>query len=70
LIREVNAIIKSLQINQALDAQDEIDREYKFYVNIYRDVFLMGLKDSNLASNAGGDSLNLAPNISSAVATF
>lgn len=45
MIREIKAIIKTLQINQALDSQDEVDRE---------SVFLMGLKDANLASNAGG----------------
>ena len=45
MIREIKAIIKTLQINQALDSQDEVDRE---------SVFLMGLKDANIASNAGG----------------
>ena len=56
MIREIKAIIKALQINHALDAQDEFDRE---------SVFLMGLKDANLASNAGGGVLPTASSFDS-----
>lgn len=49
MIREINGIIKALQITQALDSQDEVDRE---------SVFLMGLKDANVSSNAGGGTTN------------
>lgn len=44
LHREMNAVIKTLKIQQALDAQDEVDRE---------SIFLMGMKGSNTSIMAG-----------------
>jgi hypothetical protein len=48
LHRETNCLIKALKIQQALDMQDEIDRE---------SIFLMGIKESN-ASIMPGNSNN------------
>lgn len=44
LHKETNCIIKALKIQQALDVQDEIDRE---------SVFLMGIKDSQTSIMPG-----------------
>ena len=48
LHRETNCLIKALKIQQALDMQDEIDRE---------SIFLMGIKESNASIMLGNSNV-------------